>query len=373
MNPSNSLNSYRVAVLSVVKHSYVSNGILSHPRFKPAVVADDPTEPDWVHQRNELYANEIGVPYVRDVQAALSNYGAQVAVVSSSAERHVDLSVRAADAGLHVVQDKPVSTELSECDRLVAAIERAGVKCLVWNRNFLPAVLQARELIDGGEIGELVAIHVDFYFSKDAGPPKSTQLPGDPPINWLQRQIEAHADGSDGGVGGKPMGELEIEGIYPLAYIRLLAGVEVQRVYARTATQFHQANVDNGVDDLASVTLELADGMLGTFCIGRIGVASHPEIGEIKIRAVGSEGALVIAEARPEVGIYYRGQPEREYRHLRVANQNDLLLADNFLSAMETGSETILDARGGRAICATVHAAIQSGQTGRPVEVNHLK
>ena len=74
--------------------------------------------------------------------------------------------------------------------------------------------------------------------------------PGDPPMNWLERQIEAHADGSDGGVGNEAMGELQIEGIYPLAYIRMLTGCAVQRVFARTASHFHQAHVDNNVDDL---------------------------------------------------------------------------------------------------------------------------
>jgi len=372
MNRSDSEAVYRVAVLSVVKHSYVPNGVLSHPRFEPVVVADDPTEPDWVHERNELYAREIGVPYLRDVGAALVDYGAEVAVVSSAAERHVSLSLRAADAGLHIVQDKPMSTDLSECDRLVQAVEQANVKFLMWNRNFLPAVLRAQELMRSGEIGEPLAFHVDFYFSKDAGPPKGSRQPGDPPIKWIDRQIEAHADGSDGGVGVKPMGELEVEGIYPLAYIRLLAGADVQRVYARMASQFHQAHVDNEVDDLASVTLEMEGGLLGTICIGRIGADSHPEIGEIKIHVVGSEGGMVISESRPEVGIYYRGQPPAEYRHLRVANENDVLLAENFLRAIETGGDTILDARGSRAICATVHAAIRSGQSGAPVVVDCL-
>ena len=41
-------------------------------------------------------------------------------------------------------------------------------------------------------------------------------------LDWLQHQIAAHADGSDGGLGRTPLGELQIEGIYPLAYLRML-------------------------------------------------------------------------------------------------------------------------------------------------------
>lgn len=360
----------RCAVLSVVKHAYVPRGVAAHPRFELTVVADDPEVPDWAHARNQEFADETNIPYIRNVEKAIAEYDVQVAVVSSEAERHCDLSVRAANLGLHIVQDKPMSDRIDQCDQVVEACEANRVKFLLWNRNFLPAVLHAREVVTSGQIGSLRAIHVDFYFAKDCGPPKGSRGPGDPPIDWLARQLEAHADGSDGGVGREPMGELKNEGIYPLGYIRYLAGVEVERVFARTTAHFHQVHVDNQVDDLATVTLEMQNGLVGSLCIGRIGAASHPEIGEIKIHLIGSQGALVLSEARPEVSIYYRNQPPAEFRRRRVAIDNDYQLMQNFAEAIDHNRETILDARAGRAICAVVEAAIRSGKTGRPETVN---
>ena len=124
----------RVAVLSVVKHDYVPRGLFSHARYELVVVADDPDQPDWVHERNQLFADEYQVPYVRSVEQAIEDHRPDVAVVSSEAERHADLSVRAANAGLHVVQDKPMSTVLSECDRVIEAVERNKVRFMMWNR-----------------------------------------------------------------------------------------------------------------------------------------------------------------------------------------------------------------------------------------------
>ena len=366
MSQSNGDRPYRCAVLSVVKHAYVPHAVAAHPRFELTVVTDDPHAPDWVHERNQEFADEYGIPYIRDVERAIRQHDAQVAVVSSEAERHCDLSVRAANQGLHVIQDKPMSGSVEQCDRVVEACETNGVKFMLWNRNFQPAIIHANEIIKSGQIGELHAIHVDFYFAKDSGPPKGSRGPDDPPINWLERQIEAHADGSDGGVGQAPMGELEIEGVYPLAYIHLLAGAAIERVYARTTAHFHQANVDNDVDDLATVTLEMQGGVVGSLCIGRIGAASHPDIGEIKIHVLGSEGGLVLSESRPEVEVYYRGQPPAEFRRRRVANDNDYLLMQNFADALEGDGPTILDARAGRDICAVVEAAVRSGKSGRP-------
>jgi predicted dehydrogenase len=239
-----------------------------------------------------------------------------------------------------VIQDKPMSTRISECDRLVEAADRNKIKTLIWNRNMLPAVLHAKQLIDAGTIGRPYAIHTDFYFAKDAGPPKGTRSPQCPPLNWLDLQKAAHAEGADGGIGATAMGELQVEGIYPLAYMQLLTHATVVRVYARTVAMFHQGHFDNGVDDLASVSLEMSNGILGTLAIGRIGAASHPEIGEIKIHVLGTDGALVVAEARPEVAVYYRNQPEKEFPHRRVASDNDFLLTDSLAMAIDQDGES---------------------------------
>jgi len=113
-------------------------------------------------------------------------------------------------------------------------------------------------------------------------------------------------------------------------------------------------------------------GIVGSLCIGRIGAAAHPDIGEIKLHLVGDRGAMVVAEARPEVGIYYRDQPPLEFKHRRVADENNYLLAENFARAIDGAEAPILDVRGARDICATVLAALESAKSGRPVEVIHF-
>src|SRR5438309_12012189 len=136
---------FRCAVLSAVKHDYIARGLASHPRFELAVVADDPQVPDWAHERNQQFANANRIPYVRDVERALSEFNVDVAIVSPDAGRHCDLSIRAARAGKHIVQDKPVATKRGDAEQLVEVVEQTGVRFLMWNRNFLPALLHATE------------------------------------------------------------------------------------------------------------------------------------------------------------------------------------------------------------------------------------
>jgi predicted dehydrogenase len=140
-------------------------------------------------------------------------------------------------------------------------------------------------------------------------------------------------------------------------------------VFARSLACFHQLYADNQVEDLASVTLEMEGGVIGSLSVGRIGAASHPSGGAITLRVLGTEGALVIDESRPAVGVYYRNQPVKEPRERRVAGDNDFLLAENFARAIDTDGDTILDARASHAIFATVEAALESCRTGQPVEV----
>ncbi|MDG2220698.1 MAG: Gfo/Idh/MocA family oxidoreductase [Rubripirellula sp.] len=360
---------FRVLVLSVVKHAYIPEAVAAHRQFELVAVADQVEVPDWIHERNQKFAERYAIPYLSDIAAAIEQYRPDVAVISSEAERHCELAVEAAKAGLHIVIDKPLSNQLEECDRLVDAVQSSGVRTLVWNRNFMPAVQQTLASVQAGRIGKLRAIHCDFYFAKDAGPLKGSRSANDPPLNWLKRQIDAHADGSDGAVGMHPMGELEVEGIYPLAYIRALCDAPVKSVFARTAAHFHQAHVDHAIDDLATVTLEMEGGIVGSLCLGRIGAASHPDLGAIKLHLIGSEGSLVVHESRPEVASFYRGQPVSEFPHRRVADQYEYLLMEEFATAIETGSETSLDVTAGREICRIVDACLRSARSGGVIQL----
>jgi predicted dehydrogenase len=357
---------FRCAVLSAVKHDYVARGMAAHPRFELAVVADDPHVPAWAHERNQQLADEFQIPYVQGIERALAEHDVQVAIVSPEAERHADLSIRAARAGKHIVQDKPLATDRMDAERLKGAVVDAGVRFLMWNRNFLPAVQHARELIASGAVGETRAIHTDFYFAKDAGPPLGSRPSGEMPHDWLTHQLAAHADGSDGGLGTQPLGELSIEGIYPLAYIHMLTGAAVQRVFARTTAHFHQLYADNGVEDLATVSLEMDGGILGTVALGRIGAASHASGGAIKLHILGTQGALVIDESRPAVGIHYRDQPPRQARERRVAGDNDFQLAQDFAEALDDPRRLpVLDIFSSYSIFCTVQAALESARTGQ--------
>jgi len=82
---------------------------------------------------------------------------------------HVPWSIKAAEAGKHVLCEKPLSTMVALARRLLAVRDRTGVKI---GEAFMvrthPRWLRARELIRGGRIGELRSISGQFsYFNRD--------------------------------------------------------------------------------------------------------------------------------------------------------------------------------------------------------------
>ncbi len=344
-----------VIALGGARHCYFAHAAAGgHARFRLVAVADGASAPDWSLARARRLAAELKVPFEDDIDAAISRYRPQAACVSPATSRHAELTEIACAAGLHVIQDKPMAHTLEDCTRIVRAVRRAGTRFLLWNRNGAPAIRQAGELLERGALGTLRAVHVDFYFAKDAGPRIGEGRPVPPDPGW------------------EALGELSVEGIYPLAYVAHLARSPVATVFARATSHFHQRHRDHGIEDLASLSLRLQGGVLASVSLGRIGRASHPDLGEIALRLVGSDGSAVIAEPRPEVAVYRRGAAPASFPHRRVAAEDARFLLDDLARAIDTGGRTVCDEVDGWRIAATVHAALASARSGRVERVPDL-
>lgn len=75
---------------------------------------------------------------------------------------HADLAIQAMRAGCNVLVEKPMALSVEEADRMITAARETGKSvCVDHNRLFSPPTLEARRLLESGELGELVS--VDFY------------------------------------------------------------------------------------------------------------------------------------------------------------------------------------------------------------------
>src|SRR6476619_7312578 len=82
---------------------------------------------------------------------------------------HAEWTIRAAQAGKHVLCEKPLTRRASEAERMAAACESAGVilmEAFMWRHH--PQHAQVRELLAAGEIGEPALVRATFSFAMGA-------------------------------------------------------------------------------------------------------------------------------------------------------------------------------------------------------------
>ncbi|NRG18208.1 Gfo/Idh/MocA family oxidoreductase [Rhizobiales bacterium] len=111
-------------------------------------------------------AAEFGVPHYESLDKGLEAKPAGV-VVATPNVLHPEGAMACISAQVPVLIEKPITTELADAVRIVEAGEAANVPVLTGqHRRHLPVVRAAKERIDAGALGTLVAAHAMFWISK---------------------------------------------------------------------------------------------------------------------------------------------------------------------------------------------------------------
>jgi predicted dehydrogenase len=193
---------------------------------------------------------------------------------------HVPWSIRAAEAGKHVLCEKPLALSVAECRTLIAARDRTGVKI---GEAFMvrthPQWLRTRDLVRSGEIGEIRAVMAAFsFFNRD--PKNIRNLP------------EA---------GG---GALMDIGCYAIQFSRFMFGQEPARVVGLL-----ERDPEMGIDRLSSAALDFPSGQAVFTCCMQFVPYQRAQV-------FGTRGRI-------EVEIPFNAPPDRPCR-IRVDSGADL-------------------------------------------------
>jgi predicted dehydrogenase len=183
-------------------------------------------------------AAELGIPRAYgSYQELLADASIEAVYIPLPNHLHVPWAIRAAEAGKHVLSEKPISLTVAECRSLIAVRNRTGVKI---GEAFMvrthPQWLRARELVRSGEIGALRSVIGAFsYFNPD-------------PANI--RNMVACGGG----------GLMDI-GCYPINTSRFLFGEEPARVLGLS-----ERDPQMGTDRLTSAILDFPSGQAVFTC-----------------------------------------------------------------------------------------------------------
>jgi predicted dehydrogenase len=101
-------------------------------------------------------ADLAGAVFERDLEKTLARGDVHGVASAAYNSQKAELVTAAAEAGKHIMCEKPMATTLEDCDRMIDAIERAGVKYYqVFPMRCDPVNLKIKELVDGGALGRV--------------------------------------------------------------------------------------------------------------------------------------------------------------------------------------------------------------------------
>ena len=142
-------------------------------RAGPPLYSVDDSELIAVMRRDrvkaEAFAERHGAKRVyTDIDALLADDETQCDLRRNAAPYlHCEHTLRTAEAGKHVLCEKPMAMRVDECQRMVNACRDAGVTLmLAYYRNFYPNIVKMKALMDEGAIGDVVLArvnHTGFY------------------------------------------------------------------------------------------------------------------------------------------------------------------------------------------------------------------
>ncbi|HEY2433912.1 MAG TPA: Gfo/Idh/MocA family oxidoreductase [Vicinamibacterales bacterium] len=209
--------------------------------------------------RAREYALEWQIPRsIGAYEALLADPGIDVVYISLPNHLHVEWTVRALEAGKHVLCEKPLALSVGDVDRVADAARRAGrvaAEAFMYRHHPLTDAVQA--FAAGGRLGRITTYRGAFTF-------------------LLTREHDVRLDPSMGG------GSLWDVGCYPLSYANLIAGAAPTEVFG------WERRLDRDVDMEFFAMLRYADGSVAQFDCGFAG----PFRAEMEI--VGTAGRLCI-------------------------------------------------------------------------------
>ena len=194
---------------------------------------------------------------------------------------HADYTIRAAEAGKHVLCEKPMAISSAECRRMIDACRAHNVHLMIAYRIWYdPTFAHARALIQSGAIGQLQSFRGAFIGNFKPGQWRLTKKYG----------------------GGGSLFDL---GIYPLNTMRYLAG-EDPTSYTGIVSTREKGPRFAEVEQSVEFTLKFPSGILAS------GSSSYGAEGSNRIEVSGDKGQFVITPAFGYDGIVLRGTIEGE-------------------------------------------------------------
>ncbi|MBD2197426.1 MULTISPECIES: Gfo/Idh/MocA family protein [Calothrix] len=332
-----------------IRYAVVGLGWIAQETVLPAFAETDNSQLVALFSDDELKREELSQQYqakayaYEDYDNCLRSGEIDVVYIALPNHLHCDYTVRAANAGVHVLCEKPMAVTEQECEQMIRAAQNNGVKLMIAYRlHFDQANMQAVEIAQSGKIGDLRIFNSVFSQNVAEG----------------NVRLEAISNGG---------GTVYDMGIYCINAARYLFRDEPYEVFAISASQDDQRFDDS--DEMTSAILRFPGERVANFT-SSFGAASASSL-----QLLGTKGNLqmdspysYMGELKHKITV----NDEIEEKSYPAGNQfaaEIIYFSDCILNNQEpepSGEEGLADVR-------IIRAIYQSAQTRQPVKLGEFQ
>lgn len=306
-------------------------------------------------------AARFGIPLAgTDYRRLLAEHPVDAVTIGTPHNAHYEAAMAALEAGVHVCCEKPLAFNLRQAEEMAAEAERRGVITFVpFSYWFVPAARLLKDLIDAGELGDI--LHVTGYYAQ-------SYALGPAPLTWrFQKDI----------AGSGALGDLCS---HIISLTHWWAG-PITRLVAQLKTFVHERPLPDNpavmgkvdVDDDVQVIGELASGGLVSLAASRtyVGRSNYQ-----RIEVSGRAGAAVYDNSAPDQLLVCVGRAWRErqaWAPLPAGRQHRVTQMHAFIDGILQGKapqEVLPNFATGLAVQRVLDAAERSAATGRWVAID---
>jgi myo-inositol 2-dehydrogenase/D-chiro-inositol 1-dehydrogenase len=257
-------------------------------------------------------------------------------VIGSENVRHKELTLLAAQAGRHVLCEKPLATTLEDGLEMIATCHEAGVQLMTaFPCRFSPAILRLKSALDAGKIGDVIAL-------------RGTNR-GRCPFDWF---VDLPLSG-----GGAVIDHT----VHVTDLMRWLLGQEVRSVYAEISNKMY----GKAFDDTGMLTLEFESGVFATLDSSWSRPKSFPTWGDVTLSVIGEKGILSLDMFAQSLVHYSDKTGGASWHHW--GDNIDLLMMQSFVDAVQAGVAVPITGEDGLRAALVALAAYQSTRAGHSV------
>lgn len=286
--------------------------------------------------RGKAAADKWGVPFFHNYRDLLATDIDAVIVTSENAKHH-EHTAAAAQAKKHVLCEKPLATTVEAAQEMIDCCREQGVILqTAFPVRFHPAVVRAKQLVDQGKLGRIMAI-------------RGTNR-GKNPGGWF---VDPALSG-----GGAVIDHT----VHVVDLMRWFMGAEVREVYAEVDSLLTESKVD----DCGILTMEFENGVFATLDCSWSRNKTFPSWGDVTLEIIGTEGTLSLDVFAQKLDVYNN---DKGLFHTNWGDDMDSELVGDFVASVRERKAPSVTGEDGMRAVEVARAAYQSAETKYPVTI----